>query len=80
MGGTSMNLNKPSNLLLLCGSGTTGCHGWVESYRNDAREFGFLVRRGVDPQTVPIISPSGLIRYLNDEGGTFVTKATLDNQ
>lgn len=43
-GGTSVPwINFPSNLILLCGSGTTGCHGWVESHRDEARALGFLV-------------------------------------
>lgn len=36
-------VNRPANLLTLCGSGVTGCHGWVESNRDRAREEGFLV-------------------------------------
>lgn len=36
-------VNEAANGLLLCGSGTTGCHGWVESNRAEARVQGFLV-------------------------------------
>jgi hypothetical protein len=28
---------KPANLIVLCGSGTTGCHGWVESNRDRSK-------------------------------------------
>ena len=43
-GGTTLAwVNLPANLLILCGSGTTGCHGWVESHRDEARHLGFLV-------------------------------------
>lgn len=36
-------VNTPSNLVLLCGTGTTGCHGEIESYREAARESGWLL-------------------------------------
>lgn len=37
--------NLPGNLVLLHGSGTTGCHGQVESRRADAQCKGFLIPR-----------------------------------
>ena len=37
--------NRPSNLIALCGSGTTGCHGWVHSHPAEAREYGWIVSR-----------------------------------
>ena len=43
-GGTSNPaIASITNLLVLCGSGTTGCHGWVESHRAKAEEIGYLV-------------------------------------
>lgn len=36
-------VGEAANGLLLCGTGTTGCHGWVESNRSEARVQGFLV-------------------------------------
>lgn len=43
-GGTSdPAVGDISNCLILCGTGTTGCHGWVESNRAKAREQGYLV-------------------------------------
>lgn len=44
MGSTSLAwVNLPGNLILLHGSGVTGCHGLVESQRAGAIEDGFLV-------------------------------------
>jgi len=44
MGGTRwLGINLPSNLLTLCGSGTTGCHGWVESHPEWAQAHGWSV-------------------------------------
>lgn len=32
------------NLILLCGSGSTGCHGWVHEHPREARAAGYIVR------------------------------------
>jgi 5-methylcytosine-specific restriction protein A len=58
-----------SNLVVLCGSGTTGCHGWVESYRTQAEADGWLVRRGLQvPADVPVLYRGRWV-LLDDEGG-----------
>ena len=55
MGGTSaVAANSAANLLLLCGTGTDGCHGFVEAHRTSAEEEGWLVRHGLDPAEVPV--------------------------
>lgn len=44
MGGTKTAwVGMAANALTLCGSGTTGCHGWVESHRDEAFEDGYLI-------------------------------------
>lgn len=54
MGGTSRpEINDPVNLALLCGSATTGCHGYIESHRTEAYEMGWLVHSWDDPAAVP---------------------------
>lgn len=69
MGGTKDPAsNSPANILLLCGSGTTGCHGWVESHREEAYESGFLVRRGNDPGSLPVTTIHGHVLLGNDGG------------
>lgn len=68
MGGArSSHVNQPSNAVTLCGSGTTGCHGWVESHRAEAEAAGYLVsRHGVDrPVHVPI-EHGGQLVWLTD--------------
>lgn len=49
------------NLVVLCGSGTTGCHGWVEQNRVDAVGHGWLVPRRDprDPGEVPVFVGGG---------------------
>lgn len=39
---------SPSNGELLCGSGTTGCHGWRTSHPRDAVADGWAVPGGAD--------------------------------
>ena len=55
MGGTRrVAINGPANLVTLCGSGTTGCHGWVEGNRRIAYALGWLVPSWADPEAWPI--------------------------
>lgn len=35
--------DTPENLLWVCGSGTTGCHGWIHANPREAVELGLLV-------------------------------------
>lgn len=59
-GGTSRpEVNSPSNLLLLCGTGVDGCHGFVEAHRRSAEQEGWLVRHGHDPADVPVTVYAG---------------------
>lgn len=54
MGGTRRPwVDEPSNLIALCGSGTTGCHGWIESHRADSYDRGLLLKTGMMPFHTP---------------------------
>lgn len=53
MGGTKA-ADTPENLVHLCGSGTTGCHGWIESHRDRAKELKLLLVMGEDPAKTPV--------------------------
>jgi hypothetical protein len=63
MGGTRDPLSRhPSNIVLICGSGTTGCHGWIETHREDALAVGWIVPQSTDgepsdPREHPIWRP-----------------------
>ena len=73
MGGTrDPQANSPANLVLLCGSGTFGCHGEVESNRAKAYMDGWLVRRADDPELIPLVMRSGRTFRLDAEGGRHV--------
>lgn len=55
MGGSrQIDTNLPANLILVHGSGTTGCHGLMESQREKAIRRGFNIRQGLTPTEVPV--------------------------
>lgn len=66
-----------SILILLCGSGTTGCHGWVHAHPRAARAFGLIIpavrKPALDPTTIPCIGVKDDGRsgwfLLDDNGG-----------
>ena len=71
-GGTVLAwVSAAANLIILCGSGTTGCHGWVESNRKDARAAGYLVPlNGIQRSDEIAIKHKTLgVVYLTDDGG-----------
>lgn len=59
-----------ANGLLLCGSGVTGCHGWVEENRATAYELGLLLRRHQIPVEEPVTLRRG--RVLLDDIGNYI--------
>lgn len=67
MGGTRRPwINMPGNLITLCGSGTTGCHHWVESHRVQARAWGYLCYDTADPALVAVYTADGYVLFDND--------------
>lgn len=53
MGGRGRNsdINAPANLMILC----TSCHSHIESQRDDAIAWGYLIRETDDPAKVPVL-------------------------
>jgi hypothetical protein len=67
MGGSKApDTNLPANLITLCGSATTGCHGRVESDRLRAAADGFLLPQGSDPEVMPVKTWRGKALLSND--------------
>lgn len=60
--------NVLSNLVLLCGSGVTGCHGQVESQRTAAYDTGWLVETGISPAAKPALVINRGYVFLTDDG------------
>ena len=55
-------------LLTLCGSGTTGCHGWVHAHPNRAYQLGYLVSMSDDPIGQPVYYRTGGWQQLHADG------------
>ncbi len=69
MGGTNWpGINLPSNILIVCGSGTTGCHGVVESHRTRSVAGGWLVLSCTDPAEVTVLICRDRWLYLGNDG------------
>ena len=63
-------LHEPSNLILVCGSGTTGCHGLIHSHPQFAYAQGWLLHSWEDqPAAVPINTFAHGWILLDDQGG-----------
>jgi AhpD family alkylhydroperoxidase len=58
--------NTAANLIALCGSGTTGCHGWVHAHPADARAVGLIVPSWADPAETPVRTWRGLVLLTDD--------------
>lgn len=57
-----------SNLLHLCGSGTTGCHGYITEHHAESYLKGWSVRSTEDPREIPVLYRGSLVT-LDDLGG-----------
>ena len=58
----------PCNIVELCGSGTTGCHGWTHAHPADAERFGYIIPSWRGPLSVPIRDWNGDWWWLLDDG------------
>lgn len=65
-------VNRPSNLLLVCGTGSTGCHGDLTDnrQRDVALDAGWIVSTNStdEPINVPVHHAVHGLIYLDDEG------------
>lgn len=72
-------LHHASNLVLLCGSGTMGCHGWVHGHERQSRRMGWIVSAYNDhPENVPIWTRRHGWVLLDDEGSYVKTTGPMD--
>lgn len=71
MGGRAAgDANRPSNLILLCGTATTpgGCHLFAEQRSEEARIAGLWVPSWQDPADVPVLHAAYGPCLLLDDG------------
>jgi hypothetical protein len=62
-------VNAPPNLLVVCGSATTGCHGVLESHRAGAVAGGWLILARQNPLYVAALITRDRWKYLTVDGG-----------
>lgn len=67
-GSKAPDTDLPANLVNLCGTATTGCHGEVEAHPTEALATGMRVSQGHSPLLVPLLTYKGWL-LLDDEGG-----------
>lgn len=69
MGGSKNEmLHEPANLIVLCGTGVDGCHGWVESNRTQARDQGFLIQKIELADQIPFQDSTGVWFQIDNQG------------
>lgn len=66
-----------SNLMLLCGSGTTGCHGWVTTSPRTADQLGWLVWSYENPAEKPVRLWAFRWGLLGDDGSIVHTNGEV---
>lgn len=69
-------LDVLSNLMLLCGSGTTGCHGWVTVNPHKSRHNGWTVLRHQEPEQIPVRRRGVRVMFADD--GFFIEIPELE--
>lgn len=75
MGGAGVKaaaeIESPANGIVLCGSATTGCHGWAETERKLASQLGYALSRisVLRPEDVPVEHAVHGRVYLTVDGG-----------
>ena len=71
--------DEVSNGVLLCGSGTTGCHGWAHANPTSARMVGLALKETDNPLLVPVVGHAvyGCDVWLDDAGNASVTPPRL---
>lgn len=57
-----------SNGLHVCGTGTTGCHGYIHANPAKSYSYGWSCRQALDPRQMPV-ERRGVWVHLDDDGG-----------
>ena len=72
-GSTDPRINDPRNLVSLCGSGTTACHGWVHNHPREAVETGWTLR-SLDLLDAAVVTRYGARVTLLEDGGVRIDR------
>lgn len=67
--GTKDQVDRVENLVVVCGTGSSPhCHFDIHNNPTESYLAGWLVRRGDDPATVPLVNLDGRQFFLTDAG------------
>lgn len=66
----------PSNGLDVCGSGTTGCHGYIHAHPKESYRKGWSVRSWDDPAATPFEHPDFGPVLLDDVGDLHMRRSS----
>ena len=69
MGGTRRDIHSAEWLLHLCGTGTTGCHGYIEAHPEISYSKGWTLRQNRRARDTPVQTSAGW-DILNSDGTT----------
>ncbi len=74
--------HTPANLIVLCGSGTTGCHGLVHANPAESKLLGLIVSGWCRAMDVPIWRGSERRWAFQDEDGSlhYITAAQAEKR
>jgi Asp/Glu/hydantoin racemase len=61
-------IHTAANLMHLCGSGTTGCHGWITAHPALSRAAGWIVSAYSDPSVEPVRYRCKFWAWLTEDG------------
>lgn len=70
--------DRVENLALMCGTGTTGCHGWCHREVEQARAAGWVCFGWENPAERPLITLTGLMIMLRPDGSKVVDRFPAD--
>lgn len=66
--------DRVENIVILCGTGTTGCHGWCHSHDREARATGWVVSSWDKPAERPLITLDQRMIMLTEDGGKVINQ------
>lgn len=74
------HVHDVANLILVCGSGTTGCHGRIHANPAQSYANGWLVHSWQNPEETPITTREGVLLLDNNGNKHYYSKEQSEYQ